>query len=106
MSRKSRTSAINGNIAEIVKNHGKIWTGIKDIFWKTPAEILVGASLICALSGGATYWFCSSKTPLAFSEITQIKRDAQYAGIEVPAGTSYLAGLNDADMKIFERSNL
>ncbi|MDO8741105.1 MAG: hypothetical protein Q7J54_06040 [Candidatus Woesearchaeota archaeon] len=106
MDRKSRTSVIKNNIADIVKNPEKIWLGAKKLFWQTPAEILVGASLICALSGGITYMFCSSKTPLAFSEITQIKRDAQYAGIEVPAATSYLAGLNDINMKIFERSNL
>jgi len=81
----------------------------KQLLKETAIEVIIGTFF-----GAAAFGLISNniesrrdkKIPLGFSEITQIERDAKYAGKEVGPLTRYLTSVNDASMKVFECWNL
>jgi hypothetical protein len=73
---------------------------------ETALPVVMLATVGLAIAGGISYHHESVRAqtyPLAFSEISQIEKDAQYAH-RGPVGpmTRYLAGTNDLVMKILE----
>lgn len=75
----------------------------------TPAKITVGALLGASLAATTSYKHETQRTfciPLAFSEVTQIERDAAAAGTQLGNVNLYLPKVNDCAMKIFECWNL
>ncbi len=70
----------------------------------SPVEVAIGAVLGCALASGISYRNEKQRThciPLAFSEITQIEKDAQEQGVSPGPFNIYLPKVNDSAMKIF-----
>jgi hypothetical protein len=84
----------------------KAWYGIAKHMIKTsPIEIALGAAIGLAVAAPWSYIHERERSmtiPLAFSEKTQIERDAKRKGIEVGPLTAYLTSTNDAVMKVFE----
>ncbi|MDD5301951.1 MAG: hypothetical protein PHS14_02495 [Elusimicrobia bacterium] len=71
----------------------------------TPSEILLIGVLGLAIGLGAGHKHESDREkhiPLAFSEIHQIERDAERAGMAVGPLTRYLTSTSDMTMKVFE----
>ena len=78
---------------------------VKDILRLTPAEIIIGAALGVTLTAGLSWKHEADRgktIPLAFSEITQIEKDAVAGNERVGPVTEYLGKVNDTTMKIFE----
>ncbi|MBM3233007.1 hypothetical protein FJZ18_02470 [Candidatus Pacearchaeota archaeon] len=85
------------------------WETIKEFVSTTSAKITFGAILVGAITTLVSYKYetqRSSSIPLAFSEVTQIEKDAASVGTHLENINRYLPKVNDCAMKIFESWNL
>ena len=99
---------ITGKITKENLKPKNLFKNFVEYIHKTPSEILIlgVAGAMIGLGIGHHYEsYREERIPLGFSEITQIRRDAQARGEEVTSRTLYLAPLNDMVMKVFECSN-
>jgi len=83
------------------------YLGAKEIVETTRVEILAGA-LVGAIAGGIYSANLESRTrtiPLAFSELSQMERDAEIKKNPLDSFTKFYARVNDATMKVFESEN-
>ena len=75
-----------------------------------PAKLALGALALGApLAAGLSYHHEVARgahIPLAFSEVSNVEREAAANGVELPPLQTYLMHENELNMKIFEASNL
>lgn len=85
------------------------WTAFKGRLAQTSIEVVIGDVVVSVLGGAVGNAFETTRThqiPLAFSEMSQVERDASREGRELGPMTGYLTATNDAAMKVFEAWNL
>lgn len=94
---------------ELKEKISDYWGGFKGFLRDTKAEVAIGAGigLLVALPLSLHHENTKGKIiPLAFSEISQIEKEAEKQKTEVPPLTRYYTSTNDLAMKVFESWNI
>ncbi len=94
---------------ELKEKISDYWGGFKGFLRDTPAEIGIGAGIGLLVALPLSLHFENTKgkiIPVAFSEISQIEKEAEKQKTEVPTLTRYYASTNDLAMKVFESWNI
>ena len=87
---------------------GNIFNRFSRLIRETPAEIYIGAALGMTLGAAVAFNHEAAKRgqiPLAFSELSQLKKQAQDTKEQLSSLSLYYATLNDLLMQVFEANN-